>query len=187
MNNIFDTQFISLGKIKIDKQKFNTIKNTVLNKPIGGFWASKYDNYNISEWYQYLIKEGFECGNRAVVFNLSENSNIFIIDTYEKYKEFIDFAKTVKISKPIKIIPNNDITHIIDYENISNKIDGIYFTSDIVRQLSDIYLFYIGIYERVYKGVDMTLYLYDTDTLLLFNLDCIINEKSIIINKNKRI
>ena len=71
--------YIHYGSDKFEPEQFAPVTNFILNKPQGGFWASRTDS--IFGWYDWCKSEEF-CLERLIKsfkFTLSDNANILYL------------------------------------------------------------------------------------------------------------
>lgn len=158
----YHIKFLTIGIKSIDKDKFIEPKNNNFVKPTGGLWASPYTpgNMCISPWYEWCSYEmPHWIENHGVVFELKDNAKVLVINskedlkkTFEKYKYDSDIA----------------IFQILDFEKIAQDYDCIYLTArgEMVTRFSH----------------DYTLYGWDVESLLVLNIDCVINSYKINID-----
>lgn len=148
--------YLSIGTNNLSSDLFLEIKNSNGVKPIGGLWATIYDNRysNYNEWVEYLCYHPhilfYHQFNDpyllpAIYFTLKDNSTIFVIDSIEK----INYLKSK--------YPHNNW---IDYEKISKDFDGIFVDINALRRID---------LHRFQNIIDS----FSVSTLVLFNLNCI--------------
>ena len=163
-------EFVVYGISKFSKKKFKEIKNRkFFNKPRGGLWASPL--VSSRSWREWCLDEDFNVSeiNKFCKFKLKKESRIYTINTD------IDLTHCPRIIRK-ELIPGY-IKGYIDFEGLKKEgYDGIYLTAFGVCQTASF----------VYLGeMNMDLYGWDVESLLLFNYDCIVpvKEKRIRINK----
>lgn len=174
---LHEKEYIMIGSPSISNDIFRKILRPLNNyefKPNGGFWASNYiDNIsNISEWYNYLLDADgiayYKNMKEGVIFTLKEKANILTIDNekqiyelakkYPSYHYLLNFYGTYEKNKPV-----------IDFEELSKDYDGIYLDYDKVQ---------LNTYTNVFQS-------WSINTLLLFNLECIKEYKSVEIKSTE--
>lgn len=163
MNN---KQYIMIGAPTITKEIFRNILRPLNNygfKPNGGFWASELISYRytISDWFTYLQYEGTSIArhknlNESNIFTLKEDAKILIINTVEKVLELAEqYPSYHHILGYFKNISERNT--IFDYEKLSQKYDGIYIDFNYFQNQ-----FRTDVFDS-----------FGSNSLLLFNLDCI--------------
>ena len=148
-------KYLNVGTSYLSKDLFLKIKNTENLKPTGGIWASLYNEEYIdyNQWIDYICYNpyiiyyhNYENPYKlpAVTFSLKDESNLFIVDNYDKInylKNKYPFNKT------------------IDYEALSKEYDGILV---LLKNFSK--------FKFEEKQIAES---FSVDTLILFNIDCI--------------
>lgn len=159
-----NTKFISFGLDKLDKNKFDNISNSLvrMNKPDGGLWLSPKleDGKYISSWERWCKENRalYLLSNNYISIDLRADARIFVIDSYECFKEMIE------------IYGEKDIDYFMfktfvspDFENVSKRYDGIYLTEKGFNET----------HMPIQRDFRFNLYGWDCSSLLLFNIDCI--------------
>lgn len=172
-----EKKYIMIGSPSISNEIFRKVLRPLNNyefKPNGGFWASNYIDSvsNISEWYNYLLDADgiayYKNMKDGVIFTLEENANILTIDNekqicelakkYPSYHYLLNFYGINNQNKPV-----------IDFEKLSEDYDGIYIDYDKIL---------INTSTNVFQS-------WSINTLLLFNLECIKEYKSVEIKNTE--
>ena len=153
--------FLSVGKNVLTLESFQPIENTDFLKPIGGLWATKHNLKDAcyNKWVYYLTQNPHiiyhkyqGCDIPSVFFTLKKDARILTIDS----KIVIDGLKVN--------YPTSDGQ--IDYTALAKDYDGIFV--DIMGLSSS----NLQEYEEQYC----------VNTLLLFNLDCILYYKQALVH-----
>lgn len=159
-------EFVTIGTPIISNNVFRKILRPMNNfsfKPSGGLWASRSSNFGVCSWLDYLA----ETESRPHIyytrnlttgasFTLKKSANILMLDTYD---DFIKITmKYPSIHHKLNYYKEIDAKHIsLDYEELSKIYDGIY----------------VNYYELKLSGKTDVFNDWSCNTLLLFNLDCI--------------
>ena len=88
-------QYVTVGTETISSNIFRKILRPLNNytfKPTGGLWASEFNKYMVSDWYEYIIYEGsylqaIKDITLAAVFTLKDAAKILTIDSCNQIKE----------------------------------------------------------------------------------------------------
>lgn len=152
---ILKQKYISLGMNDISKDKFNNnLINNGINKPYGGLWNCKYtpNKEFVSAWEEFCTKECFcdDTINSGVIFNLKNNTRVYVIDTLS---DLINLADEYSQES---ILP---FTKLLDFTKIAKDFDCIYLTDR-------------GQCETRFSR-EVSLYGWDVESLLILNFDCI--------------
>lgn len=143
-------EFITYGSNKFDKNKFDSIKNIDSVKPHGGLWSSPVNSeWGWKDWSESV---GYRVKSLSLwfKFKLNSNSNIFIID---ELSDLIDLMKKYK-----RIDQCLYLGDFLNFEELSKNADEILLTDN-------------G--ERKTRFSNPRLYLWDCESLLVFNPDVI--------------
>ena len=144
MNKIY----IHYGHKHFENDKFTDIKNRVLNKPLGGLWASPVDSeYSWKNWNEE--SKVVKCQEfNSFKFTLKNNSKILKIDSHKK-------ACQLPIQKGFEEydVASGAIA-IIDFEKLAKEYDAI---EVLISKDYQLYWYLYG---------------WDCDTLLVFNKEC---------------
>lgn len=157
--------YIMIGSPIITREIFRKTLKPLDNysfKPEGGFWASKHiNNFGyISDWFQYLIDADsiarYKDLNHSTIFTLKDDAKILTIDSaktvlelakkYPSYHHILGYYKEMDNS-----------TTIFDFEKLAEDFDGVYINYDA---------FFYSLDTKVFND-------FSSNSLLLFNLDCI--------------
>ena len=170
------------GIDEIDPNKFEKpMKNIlgIMNKPEGCLWGSTYtpDATYPSDWIRYVQDERYhvEKYNHGIVFSLNRNVRVCEIDSVESYHEMM---KTFKITLDANLKSemywwSNPIS--VNWAELSKAYDAFHLTEDAFWSMR------LPMDNRLYtdKGMLSNFYAYDSETWIIFNLDCI-NKGSIL-------
>lgn len=143
-------KYLTVGINSLEKDKFNNVTNIGRNKPIGGLWCSPYtpNESSDSPWIEFCRTEEF-CSedelNRGIIINLKDNINLLIIDKLNDLEKILE-EYSINVCR---------YTSYLDFEKLSDKYDGVYLSDN-------------GQWET-----RLSLYGWDVESLLLFNLDCV--------------
>ena len=178
-----ETKYITIGTPIISNDIFRNILRPLDNfslKPTGGLWASKFNlpYGKICPWFDYLLDargiarsiSEYRDLTKATIFTLKENANILTINTsnqiLELSKKYPSYYQSLNYIYEI-----TERNTIFDYEVLSKAYDGIYIN-----------------YENIYREIKSEVFdSWSTDTLLLFNLNCIKEYQSTNNNLKKMI
>lgn len=167
-------QYVTIGTGTISGNIFRRILRPLNNytfKPTGGLWASQFNKYMISDWYEYITYEGsylqaIKNINVASIFTLKEKTNILTIDSINQINELVkkypSYHHVLGLCEPL-----TTKNKIFDYEELSKEYDGIY----------------VNYYKLNFSKEIETFKDWSVNTLLLFNINCIEQYQSIVINK----
>lgn len=163
-------QYVTVGTETISSNIFRKILRPLNNytfKPTGGLWASEFNKYMVSDWYEYIIYEGsylqaIKDITLAAVFTLKDAAKILTIDSCNQIKElakkYPSYHYILGLCEPL-----TTKNKIFDFEELSREYDGVYIN-------------YYGInFSREIE----TFKDWSINTLLLFNIDCIEKYQSI--------
>lgn len=163
-------QYVTVGTETISSNIFRKILRPLNNytfKPTGGLWASEFNKYMVSDWYEYIIYEGsylqaIKNITLAAVFTLKDAAKILTIDSCNQIKElakkYPSYHHILGLCEPL-----TTKNKIFDFEELSREYDGVYIN-------------YYGInFSREIE----TFKNWSINTLLLFNIDCIEKYQSI--------
>jgi hypothetical protein len=160
------TKYVHYGNNKFNKNEFRPIKNRQFQaKPNGGFWGSRVDAQ--FGWKDWCESECFaECKeNNKIEFALTENARIFNIHSV---------ADAKKLKEIYAISPDEELSSFglpymfttVDFEKMTQDYDGIeFFLSDD---------------DELYHE----LYLWDCDSIVIFNPEVIIELNKEIIKSD---
>ena len=163
-------QYVTIGTKTISSNVFRNILRPLNNysfKPTGGLWASTFNKYMISDWYEYMMYEGsylqaIKNIKEAAIFSLKDNAKILTIDSCEQInelsKKYPSYHHILGLYEQV-----NENNKIFDYEELSKEYDGIY----------------VNHYKINFSGKIQTFKDWSVNTLLLFNINCIDNYQSI--------
>ena len=163
-------QYVTIGTKTISSNVFRNILRPLNNysfKPTGGLWASTFNKYMISDWYEYMMYEGsylqaIKNIKEAAIFSLKDNAKILTIDSCEQInelsKKYPSYHHILGLYEQA-----NENNKIFDYEELSKEYDGIY----------------VNHYKINFSGKIQTFKDWSVNTLLLFNINCIDNYQSI--------
>lgn len=163
-------QYVTIGTKTISSNVFRNILRPLNNysfKPTGGLWASTFNKYMISDWYEYMMYEGSYLQSiknikEAAIFSLKDNAKILTIDSCEQInelsKKYPSYHHILGLYEQV-----NENNKIFDYEELSKEYDGIY----------------VNYYKINFSGKIQTFKDWSVNTLLLFNINCIDNYQSI--------
>ncbi len=147
--------FIHYGHL-IEKEKFVPAfdgKTKYLQKPEGGLWSSPVDSS--WGWVDWCTAEEFRTGTFKVwtKFKLKPNTKILIVDSFDDLARiFSKYAIRDKTTCFEQVLAFNKI--------IADGYDGMYLTEN-------------GNIECHFPQIDINLYTWDCESLVLFNMDCI--------------
>lgn len=155
-------------------------KKDILNKPKEGFWGCIYtpDKEYKSDWHCYLINSIGEDDKEflGVTFDIKITANLLIIDSYKDYKKMKD--KYPNANRVInKIFADDEYFdelcgisgwESIDYVKIAKEYDGIFLTVNGIREN----------YHSMYG--------WDVNSIVIFNLGIIVNEEGVKIEKGTK-
>ena len=164
INNISNIKFLTTGRNSLREDMFNKVKNKeYINKPEGGIWSSPYtenEEYK-SDWLRFCIEEDFNTGNIeiGVLFNIKEDSRVFVIDSMDDLKEL--YKKYKRNERTGSIL----CEYYLDFEKLALDYDAIYLTSEGEWKTR--------FPERINSGEAISLYGWDVETLLILNFYCI--------------
>lgn len=173
---LYEKEYIMIGAPTISNEIFRKVLRPLNNydyKPTGGFWASNYIDrvYNISEWYNYLLDADgiarYKNMTQGVIFTIKENAKILTIDNE---KQIYDLAKKYpSYHYLLNSYDKNPNKPVIDFEELSQDFDGIYID-----------------YDKIMVNTNTNVFqCWSINTLLIFNLNCIKEYKSVDIKKNE--
>lgn len=171
-NEIINKTFLSIGKNKLEREKFKKIKNLQYsNKPDGGLWASSYieNGEYKSDWIKFCINQDFNYTDlqKGVLFTIKQESRICIIDNMDDLENLLKYYKSEQILDTIDYS-----IQYLDYEKIAIDYDVIYLSHNGQWETRFArYLLGEG------KGID--LYGWYIETLLVLNFDCIDKQQPI--------
>lgn len=159
-------EYVTIGTSVISNNVFRNVLRPVNNfsfKPSGGLWASKKCKFGISEWFNYLVEAEHKPYiyytkniNKATSFTLKKDANILFLNNYDDVKSIA--AKYPSVHHNLSYYKELTPERIIfDFEKISKVYDGVYIN-------------YFNI--RFHDNIDI-FNNWNSNTLLLFNLDCI--------------
>lgn len=152
-----------MGIEDISIEKWNNVKNSWHNKPMGGLWGSEYtpNSEFISPWYEWCDNEMPDWTKEyGVVFELKDSARIYTINTHEDLVNLYNkYNNTNNINK---------ITKLIDFEKVSKDYDCIFLTDE-------------G--QWVTRFTELSLYGWDIESILVLNFDCIDDNSIIKIDK----
>lgn len=163
-------QYVTIGTKTISSNVFRNILRPLNNysfKPTGGLWASTFNKYMISDWYEYMMYEGsylqaIKNVKEAAIFSLKDNAKILTIDSCEQInelsKKYPSYHHILGLYEQV-----NENNKIFDYEELSKEYDGIY----------------VNYYKINFSGKIQAFKDWSVNTLLLFNINCIDNYQSI--------
>ena len=120
---------------KFDPNKISNITNHGINKPFGGLWGCRGD-----EWKDWCETEDFRKVENPFYWELTEDANVLEIRTAE---DFNDVVKRFRIRTVMDI-------DCIDWETISKQYDGVevfsqaLYETSLSRDFSDT-IFLIGL------------------------------------------
>lgn len=172
-----EKEYISIGNPIITKDIFRNILRPLDNygyKPTGGLWASEFtSNLGVCPWYDYLLDARgiasymlhYKDLASASLFCLKKEANILTLNTETQILELANKYPSYHhlLNHYEEITPDNTI---FDFDEISRIYDGIYVD-----------------YEKMmYKYKSRVFDTWSINTLLLFNLDCIEEYKTIKVN-----
>lgn len=104
-----------------DPLKFKPIKNRPgRNKPEGGLWTSPFNPDTGSEWIEWMNAEHFNvpCKDSPITFlRVNNDGKFLVINTLNDLIEVLNIFQ-IKSEFPV-----------LDYEELSRYVDGIYLTS----------------------------------------------------------
>lgn len=164
-------KYITIGTKNIAKDAFRQILRPHykgFHKPNGGLWSCEFiSKINcISQWHDYLLYEDRETANyknlnAGALFTLKDNSKIITLDNTDKI-----IQTSIEYPSYHHMLLNDDYQNklqIIDYEALSKDYDGVY----------------VSINQLGFNDISLTFLPWSVDTLLLFNLDCILEYQSV--------
>lgn len=168
--DIKNKKWLTMGINKISKEYFIEPKNNIaFNKPIGGLWASPYiENGDFrSAWHQWCHFEMPHWIKKSgVIFQLKENSKVYIIDTLEDLKSLHSVGFEIATD-----IGGAYISKSLNFEKLSRFYDAIYLT-------------HRGSYETRIGEIGLNginLYGWDVESLLVLNIDAVSHQEEITI------
>ena len=167
--NASDLKLRVMGIDKVDRTQFRRIRNRRFwgNKPSGGLWTSPVESkYG---WKDFVESEDYrplKYLENQVDLELKLSTKLFMIDSFEDYK-----------SAPKKIFPprfqGDKPQETIDFEKLVQAgYDGLWLTYDGLKAMEVLGPEDVG--EKQFIN-DNPLFGWDVETVLLFNLDCIIS------------
>ena len=130
MDKVLNIKCIKYGSNSFDIKKFEPVQNYNWIKPIGGLWASPY-NSNWG-WKQWCEDQEFEIDRLSNSFKFTFKGKAFVINGIK------DSAKL-----PWKLMESFSLrdksasflfSHMIDFELLSKKYDGIFLTAKGERE-----------------------------------------------------
>ena len=158
--------YTRIGVKELTREKFRSIKPDDYKwlKPMGGLWFCEYtpERKFISQWQEWCIGEMFNhynVVNDAVVFSISQDARIYVIDTAE---DFFDLKKRYS-NDPI----HDRYSCHLDWYAISLDYDVVYVSA---------------------KGIKANYYNmngWDVESGVILNFDVIENQKHISFNSNR--
>lgn len=163
-------QYVTVGTKTISSNIFRRILRPLNNfafKPNGGLWATEFNRYIISDWYEYIItKDSYlqilKSFKVAAVFTLKDNAKILTIDSCnqinELAKKYPSYHHMLGLCEPL-----TKQNAIFDFEELSKEYDGVY----------------VDYYKINFSGEIETFKTWSINTLLLFNINCIESYQSI--------
>lgn len=146
--------YIHYGHKHLDINKFQPVYNReVVCKPGGGLWASSIIGYN--NWIDWVIINHFYIEEKYndknwFKFKLKPDTKILYINNYNQLQNLPHIERNIMNTFIY------DLVEFIDYKKLSNIYDAIYI------QFSNDYI--------LYEKLDA----WDCDTLLVFNIDKVI-------------
>ena len=149
--NKLDTQ-VTFTKAPLDKELFQSIKNTMYNKPEGGLWSSTYTSNKpyFSEWQKFCIEDYADgLNDHMTIFEIKDNTRIYQIDSYDDLKILHDNYG----EKAIAYITT------FDFEKMANDYDIIHMTTKGQRETR--------------LSLPLCLYGWDVECSLIMNFNCI--------------
>lgn len=156
-------EYITFGRNALIKELWVQPRNHHFNKPDGGLWACKYtpDKEYISSWQEWCNEESFNTGRMdiGVVFNLTDNARVYIIDKYNDLEWLMDRYND---NESFPSMPT------LDFEKISKDYDVIELTDK-------------GQWETRLSR-PLSLYGWDVECVLILNFDVIGEQKGINIS-----
>lgn len=175
-NDIINREYIMIGFPIITRELFRSLLRPLDNydfKPNGGFWASEYneDAGNISEWCSYLSDADSIARKKdtkhGVIFTLKENARILKISTeediinlakkYPSYHHLLNYYKDYPTESNLSF----------DFEELEKEYDAVYVDYNNIQT----------------KTKNNSFYSWSVNTLLILNLDCIKEYRSVEIGK----
>lgn len=157
-------RYVMVGTKTITKEIFKPVLRPLNNHtyiPLGGFWSCEYkDNFNISEWFYYMIDSGDSIDEKnieeAVIFTLKDNARILVINDYEDLKKVISKYPSYH--------------HLLNYyKDVTSKEESINFEL-LSKDYDGISINYHNLFNSNKTAVFTN---WAVNTLLLFNLDVI--------------
>ena len=160
-------KYLTVGTSEITRERFMNVEDREdkVIKPRGGLWLTKYENEYYNEWVDYLLGDSvalyYKSKGHSIweqpcsLVTLNESANIYTL----KDGEGLAFLK--------KNYPLHDDK--FSYEAISHHYDGIFV--DLRRLMLNTDL---ETYQRLYT--------FGVSSLILFNLDCIKEYESGIVD-----
>lgn len=160
-------KYIMIGAPIITKEIFRNVLRPLNNydvKPNGGFWSSKYISNigNISDWFTYLQEASsiarYKNMNQSTIFTLKDTAKILVIDNPKQVLTLATrYPSNHQILGYLREINSSNI--IFDFEKLSQDYDGVYINFNaFLNQMET------TVFDRL-----------GSNSLLLFNLDCIEN------------
>lgn len=163
-------QYVTVGTKTISSNIFRRILRPLNNfafKPTGGLWASTFNEYIISEWYDYIITEStdlmlYKNIDTASIFILKDDAKILKLESYDKVielaKKYPSYHHMLGLCETL-----TKQNAIFDFEELSKEYDGVY----------------VDYYKINFSGEIETFKTWSINTLLLFNINCIDSYQSI--------
>lgn len=184
MDNLSDIEFLVMGIKEIIPSKFEEIKNRSLNalcKPNGGLWGCPVNSEGqyLSDWIKFCSLNAPDWISRnCVKFKLKEDSNILVINSRDSLLNLLTiYNRVIEIPESLKVLQNAYNDSYIDFESLSKDYDGFYLDFDWFK-------------DFIFSDEDGLRYrylfsLWDVNSILLFNLDCVKEQTYYELDTNK--
>lgn len=165
-----------------DAAKHHPIRNAPAEltwaKPHGGLWVSPINAEGESEWRNLIGFSPATHKAQKIVFN--DDAKVVVIDSLEDYRTILDkypyYPKFDDLSESEKMLlnlghtsglssvnPDGTAKRNIDFEKLSKEYDGIYLT------MRGLYACGKADYRGETTGTDISLYLWDIESAVIFN------------------
>lgn len=150
----------------IDKDKFKTEGDILLNKPNYGLYGSTLINRNgldWSSWLDFVESESFHIDKyyKGISYTLHKKSKICTINSYESYIDIL-----------YKYPKYDDLNKLcIDFDKLKLDYDAFHLTEKAFYEMRLLPDNIISIQSK--EVVINDFYSYDCETWIIFNLDCI--------------
>lgn len=172
VDKLLTREFLVVGIREIVTGKFEKIENRKLSalfKPNGGLWASdfKENDYYKSDWIRFCTLNASDwLDSDCVRFTLKGDARILVINNKTILLELLSkYKRIITIPDSLKILEDFYKRCYIDFELLSKDYDGIYVDFNWFKRFRS--------EECSDKDYRDLFNLWDVNSLLLFNLNCI--------------